>query len=102
MLLNFTANELTAKFLGSDGIVRDDFKIVKEDCPTVGGIQSQLTGDWTNTLTWGCGVVPSATTNATINSGHTVTINAITPTVKTLNQLGMLKFLNGGKLKVNN
>ena len=102
MLLNFTANELTAKFLGSDGIVRDDFKIVKEDCPTVGGIQSQLTGDWTNTLTWGCGVVPSATTNATINLGHTVTINAITPTVKTLTDKGVLKFLNGGKLKVNN
>lgn len=102
MILEFTANDLTAKFLDINGIVQDNFKIVKEDCPTVGGIQSQLSGDWTNTLTWGCGVIPSATTNATINQGHTVTINGITPNVKTLTDLGTLRFLNGGKIKVNN
>lgn len=102
MILEFTANDLTAKFLDINGIVQDNFKIVKEDCPTVGGIQSQLSGDWTNTLTWGCGIVPSATTNAIINQGHTVTINGITPNVKTLTDLGTLKFLNGGKIKVNN
>ena len=102
VILDFTANFLTIKFLDINGVVQDDFKIYKEDCPTVGGIQSQISGDWTNTLTWGCGVIPSATTNATINQGHTVTINAITPNVKTLTDKGTLKFLNGGKLKVNN
>ncbi len=102
MLMTFAANDLSVKFLDINGVVQDDFKIVKEDCPTVGGIQSQLSGDWTNTLTWGCGVVPSATTNVTINQGHTVTINAITPNVKTLTDKGILKFLNGGKIKVNN
>ncbi len=102
MILEFNANDLTAKFIDINGVVQDNFKIVKEDCPTAGGIQSQLSGDWTNTLTWGCGVVPTSLTNATINLGHTVTINAITPNVKTLNQIGLLKFLNGGKLKVNN
>jgi hypothetical protein len=102
MILEFTANDLTAKFLDINGIVQDNFKIVKEDCPTVGGIQTQLSGDWTNTLTWGCGIVPSATTNATINQGHTVTINGITPNVKTLTDKGTLNFLNGGKIKVNN
>ena len=102
MILEFTANDLTAKFLDINGIVQDNFKIVKEDCPTVGGIQSQLSGNWTNTLTWGCGVVPTATTNATINQGHTVTINGITPEVKTLTEKGTLQFLLGGKIKVNN
>ena len=102
VILDFTANYLTVKFLDINGVVQDDFKIYKEDCPTAGGIQSQLTGDWTTTLTWGCGVVPSATTNATINLGHTVTINGITPNVKTLNEKGVLIFSNGGKLKLNN
>jgi hypothetical protein len=102
MILEFTANDLTAKFLDINGIVQDNFKIVKEDCPTVGGIQSQLSGNWTNTLTWGCGVVPTATTNATINQGHTVTINGITPEVKTLTEKGTLQFMLGGKIKVNN
>jgi Calcineurin-like phosphoesterase/Purple acid Phosphatase, N-terminal domain len=102
MILEFTANDLTAKFLDINGVVQDNFKIVKEDCPTAGGIQSQLSGNWTNTLTWGCGVVPSATTNATINQGHTVTINGITPEVKTLTEKGTLQFLLGGKIKVNN
>ncbi len=102
LILDFTANFLTVKFLDINGVVQDDFKIYKEDCPTVSGIQSQLTGDWTTPLTWGCGVIPSATTNATINLGHTVTINAITPNVKTLTENGQLKFLNGGKLKLNN
>jgi Calcineurin-like phosphoesterase/Purple acid Phosphatase, N-terminal domain len=102
MILEFTANDLTAKFLDINGIVQDNFKIVKEDCPTVGGIQSQLSGNWTSPLTWGCGVIPSATTNATINQGHTVTINGITPEVKTLTEKGTLQFLLGGKIKVNN
>jgi Calcineurin-like phosphoesterase/Purple acid Phosphatase, N-terminal domain len=102
MILEFTANDLTAKFLDINGVVQDNFKIVKEDCPTVGGIQSQLSGNWTNTLTWGCGVVPTATTNATINQGHIVTINGITPEVKTLTEKGTLQFMLGGKIKVNN
>jgi hypothetical protein len=102
VILDFAANLLTVKFLDIGGIVQDDFKIYKEDCPTVGGIQSQLSGDWTNTLTWGCGIVPTATTNATVNQGHTVTINGITPNVKTLTEKGTLQFLLGGKIKVNN
>jgi Calcineurin-like phosphoesterase/Purple acid Phosphatase, N-terminal domain len=102
VILDFTTSLLTVKFLDINGVVQDDFKIYKEDCPTVGGIQSQLSGDWTNTLTWGCGVVPSATTNATVNQGHTVTINGITPNVKTLTEKGTLQFLLGGKIKVNN
>lgn len=102
VLLDFTANTLNVKYLDINGVVQDDFRILKFGCPSAGGIQSQLSGDWTNTLTWGCGVVPSATTDATINSGHTVTINAIAPNVKTLTEKGQLKFLNGGKLKLNN
>lgn len=102
MLLTFKTDSLIAKFLSSDGSIQDSFKVVKKDCSNTNFAESQVSGDWTNTLTWGCGVVPLATTNATINLGHTVTINAITPNVKTLTENGQLKFLNGGKLKLNN
>jgi Calcineurin-like phosphoesterase/Purple acid Phosphatase, N-terminal domain len=102
MLLTFKADSLIAKFLASDGTIQDNFKIVKKDCSNSNFAESQTSGDWTNTLTWGCGVIPISTTNATINQGHTVTINAITPNVKTLKDLGILKFLNGGKIKINN
>ena len=102
MLLTFKADSLIAKFLSSDGIIQDNFKIIKKDCSSSNFAESQVSGDWTSTLTWGCGVVPTSITDATINVGHTVTINAITPNVKTLIDKGVLIFSNGEKLKINN
>jgi hypothetical protein len=99
MLLNFKADSLIAKFLVSDGTIQDNFKIVKKDCSNANLAESQISGDWTNTLTWGCGVVPSATSIATINNNHTVTINGTTQFVKRAYINGILKFMNNGILR---
>lgn len=102
MLLTFKADSLIAKFLSSDGTIQDSFKIIKKDCSNANIAESQVSGDWTNTLTWGCGVIPTTTTNATVNFGHTLTINSGTQNVKTLNLKGFLKYLSGGQLRLNN
>jgi Calcineurin-like phosphoesterase len=99
MLLDFKADSLIAKFLASDGTIQDNFKIVKKDCSNANLTESQITGDWTNTLTWGCGVVPSVTSIVTINKNHTVTINGTTQFVKRTYINGILKFMNNGILR---
>ena len=102
MLVTFRADTLVAKFLASDGTIQDNFKIVKKDCSNATFAESQVSGDWTNTLTWGCGVIPTSTTNATVNFGHTVSINSSIQNVKTLSLKGVLKYSSGGNLRVNN
>jgi hypothetical protein len=100
MLLDFKADSLIAKFLSSDGVIRDSFKIIKKDCANATFAESQVSGDWTNTLTWGCGIVPSALTQVKINKNHVIAINGTTQIVKNINIGGFLQFLNNGQLRI--
>lgn len=58
-------------------------------------------GDWQETSTWQCGIIPSITTDAIIGIGHTIRIDGVMVQIKRLiYQGGSLQFLNNGTLRL--
>ena len=57
-----------------------------------GNYTSVATGDWTNPATWGTADFPTPVDNATISTGHTVTINALNLGANNLTVDGTLNF----------
>jgi RHS repeat-associated protein len=81
-----------------DAIGRIKIKFIQPNSNVVSSIQS---GTWTTTSIWTNGTIPSLTTPAVINTGHTVTI-PINTTVQagTLYDAGLLQFLTNSKLQL--
>ncbi|MBD2699270.1 glycoside hydrolase family 9 protein [Spirosoma sp. BT702] len=63
---------------------------------------SVKSGSWNDPTTWACGRVPTNTENVLIQSGHNVTINAVTVNAKKLDLRGKINYVNGGKLQLAN
>ncbi|MFA7420138.1 MAG: T9SS type A sorting domain-containing protein [Melioribacteraceae bacterium] len=55
-------------------------------------IQSAATGNWSDVATWVGGVVPKATDDVSIETGHKVTLNTTTAECKNLTIVGSLEF----------
>jgi len=55
-------------------------------------IQSAATGNWSDAATWVGGVVPKATDNVSIETGHKITLNTTTAECKNLTIIGSLEF----------
>jgi RHS repeat-associated protein len=81
-----------------DAIGRNKIKFVQPNNSIISSLQS---GDWTTASIWSKGIIPSLTTPAVINTGHTITIPAST-TVQagTLYDAGTLKFLSSSRLQL--
>ncbi len=81
-----------------DNIGRLKGKIIQPNANVVSSVQS---GSWTTPSVWANNAIPSLTTPAVINTGHTITIPANT-TVQagTLYDAGTLKFLLNSKLEM--
>ena len=66
-------------------------------CDISAQISSVASGNWNSATTWSGGVVPSATSNVTITSGVTVTLDAAAAEVcNNLTVSGSLLFINDG------
>ncbi len=84
----------------------DDISVVTSQ---PGVFISIITGDWNNPATWDANAVPSAADNATVSTGHTVTVNAVGQAINNLIVNGTLayaaaptQFNVNGNLTVNN
>jgi hypothetical protein len=73
---------------------------VQDTCP-VNSIESVISGNWTDPLTWACGKIPTATDDVKINAAHTVTVDSGIVNAKNLNNLGKIDLKNGSEVKLN-
>jgi hypothetical protein len=98
MILNFKSDTLTAKYLASDGTIKDNFKIVKRACDAASIYESKGNGSWATSQTWACGQVPNASSIVIINKNHTVSLNANYQTNQKMWVQGILNVQNNVSL----